>query len=541
MTALLQVRIGTKLLGGFLLLTMISIAISAVNSVRLAQIRDLQQNMYSMNIKPMKAVVDMTEAFQKTRVALRDLLLATTPEALDKAQTLSKDSNKAIDDALDSIDANSNTDKKEVQETRQSLAQYRAFQDKFIELTRAGKKDEANIYGRTPEIAQVIKGCAEQIKGLSSVKALNASKQVEGIIGITNAVLLQSIVCAVALLIIAIILGLFVTRSITRPIHELARKAEQLAGGDLTVSVAADSSDEIGALAGSFMRMADSLRDTLRKVESTSQQVATSSNQLHATSERIATGAEEVASQVQTVATASEELAATAGEIANNCHAVVQSSQQAGRAAQTGAAVVAQTVQVMTRIAERVNSTASTVESLGARSDQIGNIVGTIEDIADQTNLLALNAAIEAARAGEQGRGFAVVADEVRALAERTTKATREIGEMIKAVQAETKGAVVAMMEGVKEVRQGTEEASKSGAAIQDILDQIGAVSMQANQIATAAEEQTATTSEITHNLQQVSEVVHHTAQGSQESAAAAAQLSKNSEELRRLVQQFKL
>jgi methyl-accepting chemotaxis protein len=186
-----------------------------------------------------------------------------------------------------------------------------------------------------------------------------------------------------------------------------------------------------------------------------------------------------------------------------------------------------------------VQETAQTVASLGARSDQIGDIIGTIEDIADQTNLLALNAAIEAARAGEQGRGFAVVADEVRALAERTTRATREIGEMIKAIQSETRGAVAAMEQGVRQVETGTEEAAKSGLALRDILEQVNDVAMQVNQIATAAEEQTATTGEISSNMNQITEVVQLTSQGAQESATAASQLSGHAEELQRLVRQF--
>ena len=140
-------------------------------------------------------------------------------------------------------------------------------------------------------------------------------------------------------------------------------------------------------------------------------------------------------------------------------------------------------------IALRVSQTAQTVETLGSRSYQIGQIIGSIEDRADQTNLLALNAAIEAARAGEQGRGFAVVADEVRALAERTTKATKEIGEMIKSIQLETKSAVSAMEEGGMQVEQGTIAAAKSGEALRNILEQIGNVTVQVNQIAVAAEQ----------------------------------------------------
>jgi methyl-accepting chemotaxis protein len=234
-------------------------------------------------------------------------------------------------------------------------------------------------------------------------------------------------------------------------------------------------------------------------------------------------------------------MSATSGDIAQNCQMASEGAQRASQSARNGADVVDATIAVMSQIAEKVQESARTVERLGTRSDQIGEIIGTIEDIADQTNLLALNAAIEAARAGEQGRGFAVVADEVRALAERTTRATKEIGSMIRAIQGETKGAVASMEQGVQQVESGTIEAAKSGAALRDILEQINDVAMQVNQIATAAEEQTATTGEISSNMQQITAVVQQTSHGAQESATAAAQLSGNAEELQRLVRQFRL
>jgi methyl-accepting chemotaxis protein len=218
-----------------------------------------------------------------------------------------------------------------------------------------------------------------------------------------------------------------------------------------------------------------------------------------------------------------------------------EGGKQATDRAKTGTEVVEQTVLVMNRIAQQVKSSAATVAGLGERSDQIGAIIGTIEDIADQTNLLALNAAIEAARAGEQGRGFAVVADEVRALAERTTRATREIGEMIKSIQSETREAVGAMEEGVREVENGTREAAKSGDSLQEILQQISEVTMQVNQIATAAEEQTATTGEITNNIMQITDVVQDTSKGAHTCATAASHLAGLADDLQRLVGQFRL
>jgi len=341
--------------------------------------------------------------------------------------------------------------------------------------------------------------------------------------------------------ILAFALGLIISQSISVPVNTLAVQARQVADGDLRVKIDYHSADEVGELSEAFRIMTERLRSTIGKVSDTSNQVAASANQLHSTAEHIATGAEEVVNQAVTVATAGEEMSATSGDIAQNCQMAAEGAQRASQAASDGAEVVERTVTVMGLIASKVQESARTVESLGERSDQIGAIIGTIQDIADQTNLLALNAAIEAARAGEQGRGFAVVADEVRALAERTTRATKEISEMIKAIQRETKGAVAAMYQGVQQVESGTVEASKSGDALRDILAQVNDVAMQVNQIATAAEEQTATTSEISHNMMQITEVVQETSRGAHESATAAAQLNSNAEELQRLVKQFRL
>jgi methyl-accepting chemotaxis protein len=347
-----------------------------------------------------------------------------------------------------------------------------------------------------------------------------------------------------ASLLFAAVLGALIIVAIRRflaPLKDTAAVLELIASGDLTVRPAVTRGDEIGAMQRACLNMVTRLNETLRATAGNAGQVATAARQMRSTSEQMASGAEEVAEQTMTVATAGEEMAATSGDIARNCLMAAEGSQRATRAAQDGARVVESTVAVMVRIAERVKASADTVATLGARSEQVGTIINTIEEIADQTNLLALNAAIEAARAGEQGRGFAVVADEVRALAERTTRATREIDAMIKAIQGDTRQAVEAMVEGVAEVETGTGEAARSGQALENILDQINAVTMQVNQIATAAEEQTSTTSEISSNMQQITEVVRSTARGAQDSAAAASHLAGLSEELQRLVGQFRL
>ncbi len=356
-----------------------------------------------------------------------------------------------------------------------------------------------------------------------------------------NSARITLVISTVISILVGIVLALIIGRMITTSMARAVSVANRLADGDLTVNIEADSLDETGQLLSAMQHMVQSLRDMISRTVDISTGIASASNQLHSTSAQIATGAEEVASQTNTVATASEEMSATSSDIARNCTMAAEASRQTTESANAGAKVVNETITGMSVIADQVRQTSKTVEALGSRSDQIGQIVGTIEDIADQTNLLALNAAIEAARAGEQGRGFAVVADEVRALAERTTKATREIGEMIKAIQSETREAVKAMEDGVHEVEKGAVSSQKSGHALEEILERINEVTMQINQIATAAEQQTATTSEITSNIQQVTEVVHQTARGADETAGAAAQLATQAQQLQNLVSRFRL
>ena len=345
----------------------------------------------------------------------------------------------------------------------------------------------------------------------------------------------------VVMLALTTLLTFFISRALTAPIAVLVTQARKVAAGELNIEIVSRGNDEIGQLSTSFKVMVGNLRTIISQVSDTSCQVAAAAVQLNSTAKRIADGAEDAGIQAVTVATASEQMSATSGGIAQNCQMAAEGAQLASNSAQKGAEVVEKTVTVMGQIADRVQESAKTVESLGARSDQIGAIIGTIEDIADQTNLLALNAAIEAARAGEQGRGFAVVADEVRALAERTTRATREIGEMIKSIQQETRGAVSAMEQGVLQVENGTAEAARSGEALQDILAQVNAASAQVSRIASAAEEQTAATAEISGNMRRINSIVGDTAGCAHEAATVASQLNGNALELQRLVRQFKL
>jgi methyl-accepting chemotaxis protein len=341
----------------------------------------------------------------------------------------------------------------------------------------------------------------------------------------------------------AIVFAVLVSRGVVRPLHRMQDALEAMASGegDLTRRLPITRDDETGAVARIFNHFLDNLQKIMRNVTDDTQKVRSAADRLHLTAGSISASASEMSTQAISVATAVEEMAATSNDIAQNCSQAYESASRACRTAQDGSAVVNQAVDSIRAIADRVQESSRTVESLGARSDQIGQIIGTIEDIADQTNLLALNAAIEAARAGEMGRGFAVVADEVRALAERTTRATKEIADMIKVIQQETGAAVATMGAGVTAVEQGTHEAARSGQALEEILGQISELTTQINQIATAAEEQTATTNDISSNMHRIVAAFDQNVSSAQETGQEANNLSGMSASLTALVGRFKL
>jgi methyl-accepting chemotaxis protein/hemerythrin len=353
--------------------------------------------------------------------------------------------------------------------------------------------------------------------------------------------LLVSIAIGVVLLIVmSIILGLL-SSSAFKPLAGIVAALEKAAGGDLSVRADINGGGEFARLATAFNTMMADMNKAMHQFFSVADTVRDSVVMVRATTDAMASAAEDVAIQASTIATASEEMSATSGDIARNCLYAAESAQKATDQTHSGSQLVQGSSRLMENIAQRVNVSSQTVEGLGQRSDQIGAIVSTIQDIADQTNLLALNAAIEAARAGEQGRGFAVVADEVRALAERTTKATKEIAAMIKAIQSETQSAVSSMSEGVDEVKRGTAETARSGEALEDILNKINDLTMQISQVATAAEEQTATTQEITNNIQMITDVVNRNVENSRSTTQATTTLAREVDNLHELVGHFRL
>jgi len=327
------------------------------------------------------------------------------------------------------------------------------------------------------------------------------------------------------------------------PINNLTERIRDIAEGegDLTQRVAVNSDDELGRLGKYFNMFVGRLHDVICEVSAATHEVAGAATQIAASSEEMAAGIDEQNTQVAQVSSAIEEMSATVVEVARKAGDAANAAEDSGKTATEGGEVVSQTITGMGAINEAVTSSAQSVRELGKRGDQIGEVITVINDIADQTNLLALNAAIEAARAGEHGRGFAVVADEVRKLADRTTKATDEIRESITAMQSETTQAVERMEGGTAEVERGVELATQAGSSLEAIVNRAQEVASMIQSIAAATEEQSAASDEVSRSIEGIASVSRQTAEGASQAAQAASQLSAKSEQLQQLVGTFKV
>lgn len=538
-----NLSIGKKLIGGFVIVALIAGVIGFIGISKIRTIGAADRQLYEKITVPTAQLLRISTSFQMIRSEVLYLVRSTNLPEKEKHINAIKSLQETIDKEAALYEQTILTEegRNMFAEFKKQRANYYELYAKLVQLALAGQDKEVQDIIESGRLARTGKEFNDTINKTVDIKVTVGKATADNNNAIIRSATMLMTGLAICGMILALALGIFISRGVTRPLASGVEVARRLAEGDLTVEVTVESTDETGQLMAAMQTMVHQLRDMITSTVDISSSIASASNQLQSTAQQIATGAEEVAAQTSTVATASEEMAATSSDIARNCTMAADASLHSTNAANAGAAVVQETINGMNIIADRVRKTASNVEALGSRSEEIGEIVGTIEDIADQTNLLALNAAIEAARAGEQGRGFAVVADEVRALAERTTKATKEIGAMIKAIQNETKVAVKAMEEGVVEVEKGAASSQKSGQALKEILDRINEVSMQVSQIATAAEEQTATTNEVTSNVHQITEVVHQTANGADETASAAAQLAKQAEGLQKLISRFRL
>ncbi|WP_273808465.1 MULTISPECIES: methyl-accepting chemotaxis protein [unclassified Pseudomonas] len=339
----------------------------------------------------------------------------------------------------------------------------------------------------------------------------------------------------------ALVLGFVVTRMITRPLHQSVLSASRIAQGDLTHTIVSTSQDETGELLKALSDMQGSLRTTVQQIADASHQLASAAEELSAVTEDSTQGLVRQNDEIQQAATAVNQMTAAVEEVARNAVSTSQVSNETASEASKGQYQVQQAVSAMTTMSSDITQSTQQVETLASQIHDITKVLGVIREIAEQTNLLALNAAIEAARAGEQGRGFAVVADEVRALAHRTQSSTSEIETMITQVRSAADDAVLSMAKSKSMAHNTQELATEAGLALGRINHGVSQINERNMVIASAAEEQAQVAREVDRNLTNIQDLSTQTATGANQTSSSSQELSRLATSFARTVAAFKL
>jgi len=395
-----------------------------------------------------------------------------------------------------------------------------------IGLIKQGRLHEAfeaaeHIEAEEKAISHELETLQMEIGQLTETAALNAEQHEK------NAFSTLSTIGVIAGL-LGITVAFLVISSITRGLRDAIRVAQSVAAGNLIEEVHVEGSDEIAQLLNALSIMRNKLHQMINEMNQASTELAASAEELAAVSEDTNRTLHEQQSEVQQAATAINEMSATVQEVARSAQDTANSATHASTEAHLGQQEVGNTIDSISSLATAVEDATRVIHQVGEDSSDISTVLDVIKSIAEQTNLLALNAAIEAARAGEQGRGFAVVADEVRTLAKRTQESTKEIEEVIVRLQDSSKNAVHAMEDGRSQTEASVKQAAKAGTSLETITQAISHISDMNTQIASAAEEQSAVAEEINRNITAISDVA-------EQNAAASNQITASSEELSRL------
>lgn len=344
-------------------------------------------------------------------------------------------------------------------------------------------------------------------------------------------------------LVLSLFIASLIAKGIGRPLCAAVEAMNEIAQGegDLTRRLDDSGKNEISRLAGAFNQFAEKVRLMVSQVSASTAQLAAAAEQVSAITEETNRGVQRQQSETSQVVAAVNEMAATVQEVARHANEAATAATNADSASAEGKSVVINTMKSIENLSAEINKAASVISKLETDSENIGSVLDVIKGIAEQTNLLALNAAIEAARAGEQGRGFAVVADEVRTLASKTQKSTQEIQTMIEQLQTGAQSAVKVMAESINRAEESVSKAANAGSSLETITKAVSMIRDMNDQIATAAEEQSAVAEEINRNIVSISDVIDQTADGSKQTSIASGELARLAVQLQQLVGQFRV
>ncbi|AMQ84211.1 MULTISPECIES: methyl-accepting chemotaxis protein [Pseudomonas] len=522
----------------FIALLVIVLGVFAVN--RMSIIRQASLEMDSTQLPSVTQLAVVTENVLRLRILSFRILVNRDPAGLQEAQTrigVLVDKVRTAQASYAALPAGPQ-ERALYQEFSTTLDNYVQAQNQMMELSRQDKLDEMRALINT-KIKDGTDKMGEQLNKLIAINAADAKTASTQAGEYYNSAITGIIAVSVIAALLTVLLAWLLTRSIVTPLNRAVAAAQTIAGGNLTKAIEIDGKDEPARLLEALAAMQTNLRKTIEQIAGSATQLGAAAEELSAVTEEASRGLQQQNDEIEQAATAVNEMTAAVEEVARNAVSTSEASNQSTHAAREGRDQVVKTVDAIQTMTHDVQNTAQMIEGLAAQGRDIGKVLDVIRAIAEQTNLLALNAAIEAARAGEAGRGFAVVADEVRALAHRTAQSTQEIEKMVAGIQNGTGEAVESMQQSNQRTQTTLEMARAAGVALEQITQSIHQINERNLVIASASEEQAQVSREVDRNLVNIRDLATQSAAGANQTSAATHELSRLAVDLNAMVARF--
>lgn len=541
--SLRNMNIGSRAGLGF---TIIGLLVLAMGLIALFQANEMDDATAEIRVEWLPAVQDVGEVgsgLGRTRALTLRTLTMKEGDQLKETVGLVRRINQEISAFLINYEKgiDSPDDRKLFEDFKSYYAKYLSYQERILDgvLASVERGDEIEVAnGPLASAADQMMAALNKLIRFNEQGAVHAADQTRKAF---DAAVFMIVVALILILMLMVVIAIVLTRSIVSPLSEAVIVADRVSSGDLTQNIHVTGSDEPAHLLIALKRMQDSLHETIEKISESSNMLASASEELHAVTEDTNRGLNQQSAEIDQAATAVNQMTAAVEEVARNAVNTADDSKAADKSTYQGREKVSQALESINRLVGNVSDTSEEVKLLAQNANEISQVLVVIRSIAEQTNLLALNAAIEAARAGEAGRGFAVVADEVRALAYRTQQSTGEIEKMIEGIQSGTDRAVDAMNES-QERANGTLQVAREA---NDALDVIGEAIASINQknlvIASASEEQAQVAREVDKNLVNIRDLSMQTSAGANQTNASSQELSRLAVDLHAMVSKFRL
>ncbi|AOE63486.1 methyl-accepting chemotaxis protein [Pseudomonas corrugata] len=540
--SLRNMNIAPRAFLGFALIGALMLALGVFALTQMSKIRSSGENIVENSVPSIQALDEFTQLTLRLRVLSYRLLVNREPDIQQKTFELFEQRNQQIRAAQAAYEKliSAPEERAAYDQYVQLLGQYRQLEERMKTLSRNNQVDElrtllnTELLSNSDAINVVINRLMEINNQQAEALNQGATQQYS-----------TAFNWVVALLVIAtgltLLFAWLLTNSITQPIGSALNAAEEIAKGNLTRPITVDGNDEAGRLLRAMATMQEKLRDTLQRISGSATQLASAAEELNSVTDESARGLTQQNNEIEQAATAVNEMTSAVEEVARNAVSTSEASKHATTSVGDGRDLVQETVSAIERMSADVQGTATLIGNLADESRDIGKVLDVIRGLADQTNLLALNAAIEAARAGEAGRGFAVVADEVRALAHRTQQSTSEIERMIGSIQSGTEQAVDSMRHSTERAESTLNIARGAGMSLDTINTAVVEINERNLVIASAAEEQAQVAREVDRNLVNIRDLSVQSATGANQTSAASAELSRLAVDLNSMVGRFSL